>query len=171
MTIAETDLSRSSVLKLGNQGELYFLRGEGSLYHKFDDITKKFQLPDLVDESCFIDYWFNECLGVVLLCDSEGLKLFCLDLLDERGQTIPLNRSEMDDSGVFRQQFVDSREGPLFVYEGGLISFNQKGAVRWRVDHQQMDRVFVGIRDACAWYESEYEGSWGYRLSDGKKVR
>ena len=111
MKIAEANLSKSPVLKLGNLGELRFLVGKGSLCYQSNHITKEMQLPELVKESCFLDYWLNEYSGVVLLCDSEGLQIFCLNLFNETVQTIPLNRFETDDSGLFRQEFINLSEG------------------------------------------------------------
>lgn len=170
MNVGEVDITENPIINLGQFGHLRFALNDG-LYYESNHVTRMLEIPNLVNHSYFIHYWYNVNSGIVLLCDSYGLEVIRIDIYAGRARVVAkLNRTCDDDSGVYRTEFIDLPSGCIFVYEGGIIAFNEKAEINWRVDHQYIDRLLVGVREGCAWYESEHEGTWGYRLVDGKKI-
>jgi hypothetical protein len=172
MITGEIDLTNKNYIDIGNTGQLVFLIKEKSFQLIKNKVLIWSNTYQFLQYFCFLVYCYCVKTNISLFCDSYGLFVYILSLkdgiiIDE----IKLNRNELDDSGMYRNDFIALENGCLLVYEGGIIRFDLEGKLLWQRKHNQIDKIFTSISNGYAWYESEFEGEWGYNLVDGAKKR
>lgn len=130
-----------------------------------------FELCEPFGASFDASYYVGEGGRHVLVVGSSGRAVYHVDA--EAGELFvaaSLYRRTDDDTGLLRLGFVEADGRLLVAYERGIFCLDPAFRCRWKVDHDYMDRFFEGVRGGVAWYESEHEGAWGYRLADGVRV-
>jgi hypothetical protein len=141
------------------------------ILRRIDGEAKYLHLCEPFIGSGHVYYWMDSDRRHVVLIGGAGRAAYCVDLADIRLYiAMNLYRRIDDDYGLYHVRFIGRDDGVLVVYEGGIFYLDADMRCRWKVDHQYIDRIFVGIDDEIARYESEHEGKWGYRLSDGERV-
>lgn len=84
-------------------------------------------------------------------------------------ESLRMHRSEAEDRGFFRTQFISLGEEMLFVYESGIAKFDESGTIAW---HHRLrgDDELRGIREGAVMLvtetpDGEYE--WSITIRDG----
>ncbi|HZH17773.1 MAG TPA: hypothetical protein VE057_25700 [Archangium sp.] len=81
---------------------------------------------------------------------------------------IDLNRSSSEDSGFYRQQFLETRQGFVGIYESGVLAFKPNGELRWHV-RKHWDDEFVGERSGELVFMREEKSSFVIDLDTGRE--
>lgn len=87
--------------------------------------------------------------------------------LGELKTVATLKRAE--NRGLRRSRFL-SEPGPVFIFEHGLLVFDENGQLRWSLNNLKLDQFFQQIRDGKIVYSSEHCGKWAYDLATGQRT-
>ena len=165
----EMDIVAGAMLKLWDADRLVFApHRKGLLWH--GPSTSDFLLtPNLFGPSQLLLSCVSAPRRTSVLLNWAGRDVYALDG-NSRDIYIcaSLHRGSQDPHT--RTLLVEIGAELLIVYEYGLLLLDASRRVRWKVDHDYVDLLFVGVSDGAAWYESENEGRWGYRVVDGQRV-
>jgi|LSQX01.2.fsa_nt_gb hypothetical protein len=124
-----------------------------------------------IDDIVFMEYCYFQQSTSLIFSDLYGLTVYYVSFKHRIAKKIEqLNRKENDDRGFCQIRFVEIPNGCIFVYEAGIICFDNLGNVKWHNKHQRYDWIFIGIENGFAMYESEMDGKWGYSLDDGSEL-
>jgi len=172
MIVGEVPLTQGGVVDLGPGRALEVPPTRDRLVlHLPAGGVRVFELCEPFGASFDASYCVGEGGRHVLVVGSSGRAVYHVDAqADELFVAASLYRRTDEDYGLLRLKFVEADGRLLVVYEGGIACFGPNMRCRWKADHDYIDRFFVEVRDGVAWYESEHEGNWGYRMADGVRI-
>ena len=175
LDLIRADRDGTSVrLDLGEWGALQVQRDHLLLLAPRGDRAVHLEAGRLLEKESYLHYALNPDLGRMMLADERGDGVYLLDLRSQELSLIaPLDRpysSTYFDAGMYRIEFVELEDGVLLVYEGGIMRLAWDGQLRWKHEHDHFWLSFTGVDSGIAWYRSEIDGEYGYRLEDGRRV-
>ncbi|WP_019635948.1 hypothetical protein [Paenibacillus fonticola] len=169
MNTGSIDISINNITTVGTAGRVIFLNKKNTVFFEEQDKVLWTITNEVLEGICFIEYMLDIENQLFYFSDNNSEVLVKICTSNGVFETIKLNRTEKDDSDFYRSSFFPNQDGCLFVYEGGLIQFNNDGTMQWYKEHQYYDWFFTGINNGYALYESEHDGKWGYQIKTGEK--
>lgn len=162
---------KHTILPLEKWGNLEFLERNSLILKACSEDLVYFKLCEPFVGSAFVYYWLRQDSARLILIGLSSRTVYYLDVpARQLYVAASLYRRMEDDPGLCRLTLIEYQDDLLVVYEGGILYLDSDLRCRWKVDHAFIDRIFTRIADGCAWYESEHEGMWGYRLTDGSQI-
>jgi hypothetical protein len=76
---------------------------------------------------------------------------------------------DRNDLGFFYTKAFGIDRNLALIYEGGVLFFDEEGAVKWRQDHFRPDWQCVGATGAGLEYHDSDGSRWIYRFEDGAR--
>lgn len=135
--------------------------------HWTADLAEVWGVPSY--SSDFFVVWSAEGSGALLLL--RHYREAGLVLLRASGSAMPIPlEPRMPDEGLRTDRIVETRRGPLVVWEHGVIALCPDGSTRWRRDIPTIDTLFEHVRDDLVVFSNEFSGGERFRLDDGARV-
>jgi hypothetical protein len=144
--------------------------GHGNVCFQFGFQERSVSLPTVgLLEHAIITLWSDSVSRTVLLHPHKGILAASVRLETGSVSLTSVGHDRSLEGGLWHDDFVETSQGPLLVYELGVIAFNRDGTVRWRAEHPTIQWVFLGVDGNRLVFDNEFEGQWRYRLDDGRK--
>ncbi len=144
--------------------------GRGGVRFQFAGEEYAVRLSEVgLEERSFIALWCDAAARTIMIVNLYGEVAASIRLDDRAVSLTAVGRDAGLDTGFWRTLIVETRAGPLLVYEHGVIAFDVDGRVRWRAVHPTIDWSLLGVEGDRVAFENEFEGQWRYRLTDGRK--
>jgi len=117
-------------------------------------------------------------VGVPIIFVDPGKRFVIVDAQDEllRGDaatgelTSIASLTRIEDRAFRRAQFVTaySTSSAVFIYELGIMVFDEVGQLLWSRADLMLDHHFMRIEDGRIIYSSEHRSQWSYDLFTGR---
>ena len=163
LLVAQIQLEGFGVVEVDNGGVINFIHHNG-------EIVRLLAPADLLRASSYIEYAFEPSTWEIFLVNWAGDNIYLFDVQKHNLCVIDqFDRSTDDDPGLYRLNLFYYHNSLLIIYESGLFCFERNGKLRWK-QHSLRDWFFDEVNGEVVWYESEFEGRWGYSIKDGSRL-